>query len=61
MPRKKIDCFKCEHFYITWDKRFPYGCRAMGFKTANIPSGDVCRASGEECLWFRHKRKPPGE
>lgn len=48
--RRKIDCFKCRHFYITWDKSFPYGCMAIGFKAKNMPSEEVYAASGEECL-----------
>jgi len=53
----KIDCFKCKHFYITWDKGFPYGCKAMGFKTKNMPSDEVFKASAIECLKYEEKTK----
>jgi hypothetical protein len=54
---KNIDCTKCTHFYITWDKNYPRGCRAMGFKCREIPSVMVCKASGVECLRFEKKKE----
>jgi hypothetical protein len=50
-----IDCFSCKHFYITWDRRFPYGCKALGFKSRSMPSAEVYNASSQECL--RHEKK----
>jgi len=50
-----IDCFKCTHFTITWDKSKPYGCKAMGFKTKQLPSILVYRSSGEKCMLFKKK------
>ena len=44
-----INCFTCEHFYIT------YGCRAMGFKSFRMPSVDVYGASGADCTLFTPK------
>ena len=58
MKRKGPDCFECVHFHITWDKHFPYGCRAMGFKTRGMPSEEVLRASGEHCLRYGEKTGP---
>lgn len=58
MRHCRIDCFKCRHFHITWDKNFPYGCRALGFKTRAMPSADVSRASGTHCLSFTKKDIP---
>jgi hypothetical protein len=55
MKEEKIDCFKCRHFFITWDKNFPRGCRALGFKSREIPSSMVFQASGKECLKFEKK------
>ncbi|HCL81683.1 MAG TPA: uracil-DNA glycosylase [Nitrospiraceae bacterium] len=52
----KIDCFKCRHLYITWDKNFPYGCKAMKFKTKNLPSKVVRQSSDMECLKFEKKK-----
>nr|WP_254119758.1 uracil-DNA glycosylase [Bacillus sp. FJAT-29790] len=55
MVSKRIDCFKCKFFYVTWDNRLPKGCRAFGFKTARMPSAEVLRASGQPCLRFEKK------
>jgi hypothetical protein len=52
---KGSGCMKCIHFYITWDKNFPKGCRAMGFKCHEMPSKMVYQASGVECLRFEPK------
>ena len=57
-----IDCFKCKHFYVTWEPSNPRGCRAFGFKTHRIPSDVVLETSGEACLKFVAKsteKKPP--
>ena len=54
-----IDCFLCKHFYITWDKHFPYGCKALGFKTRGMPSVEVFKASAQECLRFEKKPNLP--
>lgn len=53
----KINCIKCQHYYITWDKGFPYGCKAMGFKAHVTPSIIVSEASGQPCLAFNAKQK----
>jgi len=53
--QKRIDCFKCKHFYITWDSRFPKGCKAFEFKGRALPSVEVKRASGQDCLRFTYK------
>lgn len=55
MKEENTDCFKCKHFYITWDKNFPYGCRAMGFKSKEISSVVVRQSSGMKCLYFEEK------
>ena len=53
--REKIDCFKCKHFYITWEQSFPRGCKAMGFKSKEMPSDVVFQSSGMECMRFEEK------
>lgn len=54
---KRINCIACKHYFVTWDMKFPKGCRAFQFKTPNLPSLDVFRSSGEACLKFEDKRK----
>ncbi|MCM3705454.1 uracil-DNA glycosylase [Cytobacillus firmus] len=55
MSSQKIDCFKCKYFYVTWDRNHPKGCRAFQFKTSQLPSLEVFRASGNPCLRFEKK------
>ncbi|MDI6789541.1 MAG: uracil-DNA glycosylase [Thermodesulfobacteriota bacterium] len=52
-----IDCHKCKHYYVTWDKNFPHGCRAMDFKSREFPSTVVQTSSGMSCLLFKPKAK----
>jgi hypothetical protein len=55
-----INCFSCEHFYITYEQRYPYGCRIIGFKSARMPSVDVYINSDMECgLFVQKERKQP--
>ncbi|MDG6772836.1 uracil-DNA glycosylase [Thiomicrorhabdus sp. ZW0627] len=54
-----IDCFKCRHFYITWDANQPRGCKAFGFKSKRLPSQVVLETSGEACKKFSPKEEPP--
>ena len=55
MEKKRIDCFKCKHFYVTWDQDFPRGCKAMGFKSKEMPADVVMQSSGMECMRFEEK------
>jgi hypothetical protein len=52
-----INCFSCEHFYITYEQKYPYGCRMIGFKSARMPSVDVYINSDMECGLFLPKEK----
>ena len=58
---KQIECNSCAHFFITWNKRFPFGCRAMGFMSANSPSKDVFEVEGRDCLAYKNKFSHLGE
>lgn len=48
----EVRCNGCVFFYITHDATFPYGCRAMNFKSRQLPSREVFMASGQPCLLF---------
>ncbi|MEN6622229.1 MAG: uracil-DNA glycosylase [Smithella sp.] len=52
-----INCFSCEHFYITHEPRYPYGCKIIGFKSARMPSVDVQINSKMKCGLFVQKEK----
>ena len=55
MKENKINCYKCKFFYVTWDKKFPRGCRFFGFKTQKLPSITVLESSGKPCYGFELK------
>ena len=52
---QKLDCRKCAHFFVTWEKNCPYGCRAYGFKGPQMPSIVVKSSSGESCNFFKQR------
>ena len=54
---KNINCSECKYYYITWDKKFPYGCKKLNFKSKVYPSINVFQSSGEKCLYFENKEK----
>lgn len=52
-----VMCHKCKHYYVTWDKHFPHGCAAIGFKSRQIPNIVVRNSSGGvKCLVFKPKQ-----
>jgi hypothetical protein len=53
----KINCKTCKYLYITWDRNFPNGCKAYGFKSKEIPSVFVFKSSGNSCKAFEVKLK----
>jgi hypothetical protein len=57
MKKEKTICFDCKYFFITWDDRFPRGCRAMDFKSKKMPSKLVYEASGMPCTKFKLKKQ----
>lgn len=50
-----LDCRKCVHFFVTWEKNCPYGCKAYGFKGHQMPSIVVKSSSGERCNFFKQR------
>lgn len=51
----KINCFKCEFFFITWERERGRGCKAFKIKSKEMPSSMVYRASGTACLKYKPK------
>jgi hypothetical protein len=51
----RVNCYKCVHFTITWEPKYPRCCRLFGFKTAAMPSIAVFKSSGEPCAGFQKK------
>ncbi|MEW6429606.1 MAG: uracil-DNA glycosylase [Thermodesulfobacteriota bacterium] len=54
------NCYRCLHFFITYEPALPYGCRFMGFKSARLPAEAVFASSGMHCQSFTKKPKPKG-
>jgi hypothetical protein len=50
-----VSCWKCQHFNTSWDKNFPYLCRALNFKSRALPCIEVRQSDGRECLAFTPK------
>ncbi len=59
MGPEQINCRRCRHYAVTWDPACPHGCRAFGFKSAQIPSAQVLANSGMACRMFEPKDKTP--
>lgn len=56
---QKIICQRCQHYFVTWEKSKPHGCRAYGFKSQQIPSVVVKQSSGADCSYYAPKNQPP--
>ena len=56
-----VNCKNCFYFKITWDKDHPYGCKAFGFKSKVLPSVEVLKAAGMNCLKFISKDAKAGD
>ncbi|SFV75848.1 hypothetical protein MNB_SM-3-317 [hydrothermal vent metagenome] len=52
---KRINCRRCQYYFVTWKQGQPHGCRAYGFESSLLPSLVVFRSSGSECQLFRMK------
>ncbi|HNW11481.1 MAG TPA: uracil-DNA glycosylase [Candidatus Rifleibacterium sp.] len=50
-----MNCRECQYFFVTWQVSAPYGCKAHGFKSAQLPSMVVFSSSGQHCLLFRQR------
>lgn len=50
-----VNCYGCQHHFITHDKNKPYGCRAFAFKGPMLPSRTVFNVTGTECAYFKQK------
>jgi len=52
---EKPNCMKCKYFYITWNNKQPNGCRMYRIVTKHIPSLEVLRHTGTNCIGFEEK------
>jgi hypothetical protein len=45
-------CRFCIHYFVTWEPTTPHGCRALGFKSRQVPSQQVRHTSGTACRYY---------
>ncbi|MDR1080213.1 MAG: uracil-DNA glycosylase [Deltaproteobacteria bacterium] len=57
IPGRDPVCRLCAHYFVTWVQTTPHGCRALGFKSRQVPSTEVRRNSGEACRYFTPARR----
>ena len=50
-----VKCHGCKYFFITYRPHKPYGCKAYGFISKNIPSLVVFQTSGIKCAYKKLK------
>lgn len=50
-------CNNCESYYITYNIKFPYGCKAFGIISKNTPYLQIKQISGTNCALFSKKNK----
>jgi hypothetical protein len=51
-----MNCFDCKNFFVTWENKFPYGCRAYEIKSKSAPNIQVLENTGLACLLFELKK-----
>ena len=49
--KELVKCHGCRHFFITYKQSKPYGCKAYGFISKNLPSKVVFDSSGIKCAY----------
>ena len=52
---KNIVCYSCRHFFVTWQERYPYGCKAFNMKSKTLPCLKVFQESRKNCLYYQTK------
>ena len=59
---ENINCLKCKHYMVTWDSRYPRGCKLFDFKGTIMPSIMVYKSTGAACQNFtlKHVRGSEG-
>ena len=55
LPARPV-CGKCQYFFVTHDPALPWGCRAFGFRAAQLPNLLVFASTGTNCARFEEKR-----
>jgi len=59
MKQKPPACIKCEHYFVTYDKSVPRGCKLFNIKSKMAPTFAVKISTGLHCPAFSPKHKKP--
>jgi hypothetical protein len=51
-------CFRCVHFRVSGDPRFPRACGIFRFKSRNLPNQEVFLSTGKQCPAFEERGDP---
>ena len=51
------ECKNCRHLYVTYNRHYPWGCKAFGFMSKKYPYLEVSHTSGMKCALFSFKMK----
>lgn len=49
---ENVNCLKCKYYIVTWDARYPRGCKLFEFKGTIMPSIMVYKSTGVQCQNF---------
>jgi len=50
-----MNCIQCAHYFITWDYKFPMGCKLFEIKSQSAPHIKILEITGQECQGFQKK------
>ena len=56
-PEKIPECRSCRHYFVTYEARWPHGCRAFDMKSKRLPCLEVAANSGERCHGWEVRRQ----
>ena len=57
MNRKKVDCYSCQHFELTYQLPLNKICQSFGFKSEELPAIIVYKSTGHICNGYLPKKK----
>ena len=52
-------CLSCEHYFVTWKKNYPHGCRSFNMESKYYPSLAVIKESRLKCLYYQKRNPSP--
>ena len=53
--KKVVTCNGCLHFFVTYKKERPWGCKKFGFISKFLPAREVFSTTGIECAYRTEK------